>query len=127
MRFSSAVPTNVLGTDLQCCCRNPLTGFFRDVYCRTGPDDTGLHTVCLRVRSHRRESSFAASMSSYHSVRLIRSATILAAFVLGLAAISFAHAQSDEHSARYRTRIYQGRLADVPLQPFSLEPATETR
>ncbi len=28
------------------CCRNPLTGFYRDGYCRTGPGDTGLHTVC---------------------------------------------------------------------------------
>jgi uncharacterized protein (DUF2237 family) len=40
------MPTNVLGTELQCCCREPLTGFYRDGYCRTGPDDKGLHTVC---------------------------------------------------------------------------------
>ena len=40
------MPTNVLGTDLRCCCRNPLTGFYRDGYCRTGPGDVGLHTVC---------------------------------------------------------------------------------
>ena len=40
------MPTNVLGTELQCCCREPLTGFYRDGYCRTGSDDKGLHTVC---------------------------------------------------------------------------------
>ena len=40
------MPTNVLGTELECCCRDPLTGFFRDGYCRTGSDDRGLHTVC---------------------------------------------------------------------------------
>ncbi len=40
------MPTNVLGGDLRCCCRDPLTGFYRDGYCRTGPGDTGLHTVC---------------------------------------------------------------------------------
>jgi len=40
------MPTNVLGTELQCCCRDPLTGFFRDGYCRTGSGDHGLHTVC---------------------------------------------------------------------------------
>ena len=40
------MPTNVLGSDLRCCCRDPLTGFYRDGYCRTGPGDTGLHTVC---------------------------------------------------------------------------------
>jgi uncharacterized protein (DUF2237 family) len=24
-----------------------MTGFYRDGYCRTGPDDTGRHTVCI--------------------------------------------------------------------------------
>jgi uncharacterized protein (DUF2237 family) len=38
--------TNVLGTALKCCCKNPLTGYYRDGYCRTGPGDHGLHTVC---------------------------------------------------------------------------------
>ena len=42
-------PTNVLGTELRCCCRDPLTGFYRDGYCRTGPEDIGLHTVCVQV------------------------------------------------------------------------------
>ena len=41
-----AHPTNVLGTPIECCCRDPLTGFYRDGYCRTGADDRGLHTVC---------------------------------------------------------------------------------
>jgi uncharacterized protein len=40
------MPTNVLGTELQCCCRDPMTGYFRDGYCRTGSGDHGLHTVC---------------------------------------------------------------------------------
>lgn len=44
-----AMPTNVLGTDLKCCCRDPLTGFYRDGFCRTGPEDIGLHTVCVKV------------------------------------------------------------------------------
>jgi uncharacterized protein (DUF2237 family) len=38
--------TNVLGGKLECCCRQPRTGFYRDGYCRTGPGDHGLHTVC---------------------------------------------------------------------------------
>ncbi len=41
--------TNVLGTELRCCCRDPMTGFFRDGYCRTGPEDIGQHTVCVKV------------------------------------------------------------------------------
>lgn len=42
-------PKNVLGTDLQSCCTDPMTGFYRDGYCRTGRDDTGRHTVCIEV------------------------------------------------------------------------------
>ena len=41
--------TNVLGTALQCCCMEPLTGFYRDGFCRTGPGDVGLHTVCIKA------------------------------------------------------------------------------
>jgi uncharacterized protein len=40
------MPSNVLGTPLKGCCQDPMTGFYRDGYCRTGPDDKGLHTVC---------------------------------------------------------------------------------
>jgi uncharacterized protein len=40
------MPTNVLGTELRCCCLKPRTGFYRDGFCRTGPEDRGLHTVC---------------------------------------------------------------------------------
>jgi uncharacterized protein (DUF2237 family) len=43
------MPTNVLGTELRCCCEFPVTGFYRDGYCRTGPGDAGLHTVCARM------------------------------------------------------------------------------
>jgi len=40
-------PKNVLGGELKCCCLKPLTGFYRDGFCRTGADDTGRHTVCI--------------------------------------------------------------------------------
>ncbi len=38
---------NVLGGELIPCSNRPLTGFFRNGCCETGPDDTGLHTVCV--------------------------------------------------------------------------------
>jgi uncharacterized protein (DUF2237 family) len=41
--------TNVLGDPLECCCLRPVTGYYRDGYCRTGPGDVGLHTVCIEV------------------------------------------------------------------------------
>lgn len=37
---------NVLGSDLETCSTAPVTGFFRDGCCNTGPMDQGLHTVC---------------------------------------------------------------------------------
>jgi uncharacterized protein (DUF2237 family) len=40
---------NVLGADLQPCGLDPITGFFRDGCCRTGPQDQGSHTICAVV------------------------------------------------------------------------------
>jgi uncharacterized protein (DUF2237 family) len=37
---------NVLGGALEVCGTEPLTGFFRDGCCTTGPADLGSHTVC---------------------------------------------------------------------------------
>jgi uncharacterized protein (DUF2237 family) len=45
----SADDRNVLGQPLAPCGTDPLTGFFRDGCCRTGPDDLGVHTVCAIV------------------------------------------------------------------------------
>ncbi|MFZ5846725.1 MAG: DUF2237 family protein [Actinomycetota bacterium] len=40
---------NVLGGPLEPCGVDPVTGFYRDGTCRTGPEDAGLHTVCAVV------------------------------------------------------------------------------
>jgi uncharacterized protein len=40
---------NVLGAPLQPCGTDPVTGFYRDGHCATGPDDLGSHTVCSVV------------------------------------------------------------------------------
>ncbi len=37
---------NVLGGELAPCSMEPLTGFFRNGCCETGPEDVGQHTVC---------------------------------------------------------------------------------
>ena len=37
---------NVLGGELIPCSLDPVTGFFRNGCCETGPHDVGLHTVC---------------------------------------------------------------------------------
>ena len=40
---------NVLGSPLQVCSVEPLTGFMRDGVCHTGPQDIGSHTVCAQM------------------------------------------------------------------------------
>ena len=40
---------NVLGGELEGCGLDPLTGFYRNGDCTSGPDDLGSHTVCAVV------------------------------------------------------------------------------
>jgi uncharacterized protein len=40
---------NVLGGELEQCGTDPLTGFYRDGCCTTGPEDRGSHTICAVV------------------------------------------------------------------------------
>ncbi|MCU0273190.1 MAG: DUF2237 domain-containing protein [Acidimicrobiales bacterium] len=40
---------NVLGGPLEPCGTDPMTGFFRDGCCSTGPQDLGRHTICAVV------------------------------------------------------------------------------
>ncbi len=37
---------NVLGDELYDCSVDPMTGWFRDGSCKTGPEDLGMHAVC---------------------------------------------------------------------------------
>ena len=40
---------NVLGDPLEPCGTDPMTGFYRDGCCSTGPEDIGSHTICAVV------------------------------------------------------------------------------
>lgn len=48
---------NVLGGDLAVCGTDPVTGFYRDGCCNTGPSDEGLHLICCRVTAEFLEFS----------------------------------------------------------------------
>ena len=37
---------NIFGEPLVTCSEDPMTGFYRDGCCETGPQDIGVHTVC---------------------------------------------------------------------------------
>lgn len=45
----SSTAVNVYGEPLQACCFEPRTGWYRDGFCHTDADDTGVHTVCVVV------------------------------------------------------------------------------
>jgi len=45
----SPAAKNVLGGPLAKCCESPRTGFYRDGFCHTGPQDHGTHVACAKV------------------------------------------------------------------------------
>ncbi len=59
---------NVLGGELEPCSTDPLTGFFRDGCCSTGPEDTGSHTVCAVVTTEflQHQRSIGNDLSTPH-------------------------------------------------------------
>ena len=68
---------NVLGGELESCGTDPLTGFYRDGYCTTGPEDLGSHTICAVVTSefleHQRSigNDLSTPMPPYHFPGLV--------------------------------------------------------
>ncbi len=48
---------NVFGGELATCGTSPMTGFFRDGCCGTGPGDVGLHIVCAEMTAEFLEFS----------------------------------------------------------------------
>jgi uncharacterized protein (DUF2237 family) len=40
---------NIIGKELEACCLDPVTGFYRNGFCETGPDDSGTHVVCSQM------------------------------------------------------------------------------
>lgn len=56
---AAGTPTNLQGGALEVCSTDPLTGWFRDGYCRTDEADRGVHVVCAQVTSEFLEYSRA--------------------------------------------------------------------
>lgn len=47
--FQKPQKLNVLNEPLVPCCQSPMTGFFRDGYCRTNEQDYGRHVICAQM------------------------------------------------------------------------------
>lgn len=63
---------NVLGGMLESCCTEPMTGFYRDGFCNTGPGDIGMHVVCAQMTdeflrfSKERGNDLITPVPEYH-------------------------------------------------------------
>ena len=68
---------NVLGDDLEPCGVDPVTGFYRDGACTSGPEDRGSHTVCAVMTheflEHQRGigNDLSTPMPQYHFPGLV--------------------------------------------------------
>ena len=68
---------NVLGGPLEPCGTDPVTGFYRDGCCSTGPEDLGSHTICAVVTAeflaHQRSigNDLSTPMPEYHFPGLV--------------------------------------------------------
>lgn len=68
---------NVLGDELEPCGTDPMTGFYRDGCCSTGPEDAGSHTICAVVTSEFLEhqqsigNDLGTPMPQYHFPGLV--------------------------------------------------------
>lgn len=58
-------PKNSLGQSLKSCCTDPITGYYRNGRCDTGPEDFGTHVVCAVMTSEFLE--FTKSQGNYLS------------------------------------------------------------
>lgn len=47
--MTKVLSKNVFGTDLEVCSIDPMTGYYRDGYCNTGPTDAGTHVVAAFI------------------------------------------------------------------------------
>jgi len=124
---------NVLGDALEPCGTDPLTGFYRDGCCTTGPEDLGSHTVCAVVTAeflaHQRQvgNDLSTPRPEYHFPGLqpgdrwcVVAARWLEAYQAGVAppvVLAATHARAAETVPLDLLREY---AVDVPADPSSL-------
>lgn len=126
---------NVLGDELEPCSTDPLTGFFRDGCCNTGPEDRGSHTICAVVTAefldHQRSigNDLSTPRPEYHFPGLVAGdrwcVTALnwaRAFHDGVAAPVVLASTNQAVLNMVPLAILQECAVDVPADPSSLEP-----
>jgi uncharacterized protein (DUF2237 family) len=111
-----AAPKNVFGEPIKECCSSPLTGFYRDGSCNTGPEDFGVHTVCTRVDADFLAFSKAAGNDLSTPVPQFGFAGLKPGDCWCLCAARWKEALDAGHAPRIRlTATHEATLDIVPL------------
>jgi hypothetical protein len=126
---------NVLGGDLEPCGTNPLTGFYRDGCCSTGPQDLGSHTICAVVTAeflyHQRSigNDLSTPQPLYRFPGLVpgdrwcvTAVNWARAFNDGVAAPVVLAATNEAVLELVPAAALHEHAVDVPADPSSLEP-----
>jgi uncharacterized protein len=125
---------NVLGGTLEVCGSEPLTGFYRDGCCSTGPEDIGSHTICAVVTRefllHQRSvgNDLSTPMPQYRFPGLqpgdrwcVVAARWLQAYQDGVAAPVVLAATHERATEIVPIELLRAHAADVPGDISSLE------
>ena len=125
---------NVLGTELEPCGTDPMTGFYRDGCCSTGPDDLGSHTICAVVTSefleHQRRigNDLSTPMPQYRFPGLVpgdrwcvTAVNWLRAHHDGVAAPVVLASTHERVLDKVPLEALQQHAVDVPADPRALE------
>ena len=125
---------NVLGTELEECGTDPLTGFYRDGWCNTGPQDLGSHTICAVVTpeflEHQREigNDLSTPMPEYMFPGLVpgdrwcvTAANWLRSHHAGVAAPVVLASTHEAVLGLIPIEILQEHAVDVPADPGALD------
>ena len=66
----AAADASLTGGELTLCSMAPLTGWFRDGYCRTQTQDSGVHVVCAQVRASLGLQNATHATTPMHTIRI---------------------------------------------------------
>jgi uncharacterized protein (DUF2237 family) len=126
---------NVLGGPLESCSHDPLTGFYRDGCCHTGPGDLGSHTICAVVSAEFLEyqqsigNDLSTPMPDYRFPGLqpgdrwcVTARAWRLAYEDGVAAFVVLASTHERALDVVPLELLREYAVDVPADPGSLEP-----
>jgi len=126
---------NVLGGELEPCGTDPVTGFYRDGCCSTGPEDLGSHTICAVVtaefleQQRRIGNDLSTPMPQYHFPGLtpgdrwcVTAMNWARAYAEGVAAPVVLASTNAAVLQIVPLAALQEHAVDIPADPSSLAP-----